>query len=279
VASQTRRSVAHKPRRDFTGRRRGPRSQAEPKGSLRARGYARFQPDLGPADRVALTEIQTAIADLPKDPYAVAGRFRWLGKGVVLRGDDIVHWVPDELDANGSAVSTYVQESLNPEFPGVKRQFAALPPHLKANSLLAGQVLRDLDMTFWSNRDLERHLLVHVHVISLRVTKPGEEAKPSPPCLHRDGEPFTFVHLIKRENVAGGINALAPPECEGCRPEEIRDKLIAQFELTAPFESYGVVDSMVSHHVDGVRQADATMAAERAVVLIDFTPLAPQLVP
>lgn len=247
--------------------------------AMKSQGYVVFKPTLDSTEVEALEQLRSQLSMLPKDPHAASGRYRWLGKAVLLRGEDIVHWVPDEFDSDGNAVCTYVQEMLNPQFPGVLRQFPALPGCVKSNVLLTHQILRDRALTFWEGPDAQRHLHVHVHVIALRVAGASDEARPSPPYLHRDGEPFTFVHLIKRDNVAGGVNALAPPEYAGRLPHQIPGELLAEFELTSAFESYGVVDAMVSHHVGGVRALEAGHPADRSVVLIDFTPLVPQLVP
>src|SRR5690625_7799112 len=92
-----------------------------------------------------------------------------------------------------------------------------------------------------------------------------DKAVSSPDCLHQDGEPFTFAHLIERKNVKGGTNVIGIPEVRGKQPDEVDEKDLHEvFEISKPLESYGVDDSAVSHYVgpeDG--------AAVRSVILIE----------
>ena len=244
------------------------------------KGVIRFTPEL--ADEVDIQhflELQKAIAELPRDPYATGGRHRAMAKGIFVYGEDRPHWIA-ERDHDGKPVATYVQDTtLNPEADGAIRVFEALPQKVQNNPLLLDLIRLDRALTFWPPEDATRHLLVHVHLISLRVETAGEVAEITPPHLHRDGEPFTFVHLLTRRNLAGGVNAIAPPSYAGRRPVEIPDQIISQFELTERLDSYGVVDQMVSHYVEGVRQRVPGETAERGVLLVDFTPLVPRLVP
>ena len=70
----------------------------------------------------------------------------------------------------------------------------------------------------------------------------------SPDVLHQDGEPFTFVHLVRRDNAVGATTAVAIPDVAGKKPEDVDPATIhTQFELLQPLESYGVLASKVAH--------------------------------
>ena len=110
-----------------------------------------------------------------------------------------------------------------------------------------------------------------VHFIKLCVKKEGDRATSSPDCLHQDGEPFTFAHLIERSNVIGGTNAIAIPEAAGNKPEDVdNNDLIEVFEITEPLESYGVYDPKVSHYVSPIKKGNGNQIGVRSVILIDY---------
>src|SRR5699024_4715361 len=83
--------------------------------------------------------------------------------------------------------------------------------------LLREIIMADYHETFWKEEEKIMPIHVGVHFVKLLVTQDGEKAVSSPDCLHQDGEPFTFAHLIKRENVKGGTNAIGIPAVRGSR--------------------------------------------------------------
>ena len=92
--------------------------------------------------------------------------------------------------------------------------------------------------------------------------------------LHQDGEPYTFAHLIYRRDAEGGENVIATPQCAGSIPDDVAaEGILDRFVLHRPLDSYGVKDDLVSHYVAPVTVAAGAVTAERAVLLIDFTPM------
>jgi hypothetical protein len=117
-----------------------------------------------------------------------------------------------------------------------------------------------------------------VHFVMMMVEHDGQLAASSPAHLHQDGEPFTFVHLIVRDNAIGAVNSIAPPKCAGLQPDEVSSALIVtQFELTEILESYGVNDGKVSHHVSALARGPDPGPGRRGVILVDFTPMIPRI--
>jgi hypothetical protein len=189
----------------------------------------------------------------------------------------LLEWMADAKTKDGNPICEFSQGVFNPEFKNEARRLPALAPSAKTNPLLLRLIETDFAQTFWDDRDELLPLAVGVHFIKLMVENPVDEAVSSPPCLHQDGESFTFVHLIERENVEGGVNSIATTAAVDLVPDELaRGMLLDQFQLEAPLDSFGVCDSMVSHHVSSVRRGSAPRPGKRSVILVDFTPMIPR---
>ncbi|MEU5427904.1 2OG-Fe dioxygenase family protein [Streptomyces olivoreticuli] len=224
-------------------------------------------------------EIRRSFADLPADPYdEAANRFRQYGSAVLLPWERSLTWLPADPGPGTGRASEYYQGDHNPEYAGMRRHFGDIATHVRENPLLRKIILFDADRTLWLKHFGNVPLRVGVHFIKLSVDNPGDVAVPSPDVLHQDGEPFTFVHLISRDNVTGGVNVIAPPRCAGLRPEEVsRGLLQAEFTLEDPLDSFAIHDPRVSHYVSPVRRGDRPRRGERDVVLVDFTPYVTQI--
>jgi len=174
--------------------------------------------------------------------------------------------------------SEYYQSDYNPEYVSRVRHFMPFEDELKHDPFLNHIVWQDFDLTlgFWNEAQMIRPFVVGVHLVKLLVTNAGDRAVSSPDILHQDGEPFTFVHLVKRDNAVGARTTVATPEAAGNMPEDVDQAIIhAQFELSLPLESYGVLDSKVSHYVSALERGPEDRPAVRAALLTDFTPLVP----
>lgn len=248
--------------------------------SLFDHGFARY--DLAkilnvPEDDEWLRQLQDAFANLPPDPYLVGGsRYRRYARAVLLPWSTRLEWIPPIPDPIYGWTVEYYQGQFNPEFPGVVRAFPSITEEARNNPLLARLIQFDLTQTFWAGHERFLPLHVGIHFVQLAVHHEDEFAVSSPDCLHQDGERFTFAHCIVRRNVRGGVNTIARPEWADHKPQEIPARAtLAQFELTTPLDSYAVHDPQVSHYVGAIRKANGTLAGERGVILIDFTPMAP----
>lgn len=217
-----------------------------------------------------------AASQLPPDPYDSSRcRHRRYGRGMLLPWRREFHWMPEPEPA---LTSSYYQGRYNPEFPGAVREWPTLPERVRSNELLQRIVMFDYDQTTWSALDASWPIYVGVHLVALRVDSTTSEAVASPNLFHQDGEPYSFVHLLYRRNILGGINIVAPPRCRGSQPAHVpAPERLAEFALLEPLESYGVADDQVSHYFGPVRHGATAGVGERAVIFVDLVPMRHQI--
>lgn len=251
--------------------------------SLRSHGYCRFTvDDIAPPELSAggIARLQSAVASLPMDPHAPsANRYRRYSNAILMPWCRKLEWLPNGQGPDGPYTEYYQEAQFNPEFPAVVRQMPPLAEELKADPFLHALLWHDFDLTFWSDTQLMRPFVAGVHFVKMQAANAGDKATSSPNHLHQDGEPFTFVHLVVRDNAVGARTVVADPGCVPHMPEDVdRSRIMAEFELLQPMESYGVHDVSVSHYVSGVSRGPADRAGIRAAILTDFTPLVPAAV-
>ncbi|MGL4009951.1 2OG-Fe dioxygenase family protein [Staphylococcus cohnii] len=242
--------------------------------NLKKNGYARYDlmEDLN-YDGIEkdYNEILEYFSDLPEDDYASnLNRYRRYSRAIMLPGTEEIFWLPT-VNRGGSEYSAYFQGKFNPEHPGAYREFNSIEEKIRSNKLLNEIIKANFNETFWNEEDKILPIHVGVHFVKLYVENEGDKAVSSPDCLHQDGEPFTFAHLIERENVIGGTNAIAIPEAAGNKPEDTdENNIIEVFEIEKPLESYGVYDPDVSHYVSPVEKGAKEGTGVRSVILIDY---------
>jgi hypothetical protein len=250
-------------------------------GVLREAGFDHYQlhpTDLGDASGRFLEQIGEEFDRLPRDPYGgdTDNRFRSYARGVVLPWERKLTWLPTATDAQGKPTTEYYQGKYNPEFANQKRALRALSDDIKHSPFLHRLIWMDFDLTFWPAPYRAIPLLLGVSFIKMGVDAEHRRAFSTPDSFHQDGEVFTFAHLIKREHVTGGVNAIAKPACAGKHLTEIgSDELLATFELCRPLETYAIFDPLVSHYVTPIELAPGEDRGERSIMLIDFTPYIP----
>jgi hypothetical protein len=100
---------------------------------------------------------------------------------------------------------------------------------------------------------------IQVHQFRIEA-RPGEEGRPTPEGLHRDGVDYVLVLLVNRQNIASGVTTIY--SLEG-RP-------LGQFTLTDPFDAALVDDTRVAHGVTAVEPVDPSLPAYRDVLVVTF---------
>ncbi|MDQ0300003.1 hypothetical protein J2S78_002450 [Salibacterium salarium] len=220
-----------------------------------------------------LKKLTNAFDYLPADEYAPdLNRYRRYARAVIMPGTHEIKWLP-ETKIDGKNYYEYFQGSFNPEYMGEYRRFPALTKESMQNKLLEEIIRFDFRETFWMREDALMPFHAGIHFVKLLVENEGDVAVSSPNNLHQDGEPFTFAHLIRRNNIKGAMNAISTPEHRGKMPEEVPDsEITTSFYLEDPLESYSVYDPLVTHYVGEVEKGNQAGIGERSAILIDFQP-------
>jgi hypothetical protein len=250
---------------------------------LRKDGYARFVIDdefVGFPVHKLHAALLEASGDLPLDRHCGEGnRYRRFSQYLLLPWKRWMSPLPMNCDPlDGEYVEFFQEESLNPGDGGIRRRFAPISESLRNDPSVAALILADLSVLspWWHN--VGQPMLVGAHIIK-HVATSGRPAASSPDLFHRDGQPFTFVHLIDRQGINGGVNFIAPAFYANRTLEKIpSEDILAQFTLKAPLESYVVKDAQVAHYVDAVIVREGRDKGWRTALLIDFTPYEPRLV-
>lgn len=205
----------------------------------------------------AFKHFKEESLDLPLDQYAPdRTRYRRHSRFVQLPWDGYLTHRP---------VHGYYQDkALNPVNGGVVRKFADLSPTMRQNEFLLQLIQFDLEHLPFAENDLQYPLDVGVHVIKI-VARPGKPGVSSPNCLHKDGEPYTAIHLLSREDITGGESLVA----------DNTKRSLFEVTLQDTLDSLIVRDSDVYHHVNPINVLPDREEGFRVVLLIDFTPMKP----
>jgi hypothetical protein len=219
-------------------------------------GFARFVPAIPESLKGACAEMANAFTQLALDPNDPnKARRRRYQKFIYIP------WSKQLL----VRPITYYQQApgFNPQDGDRRRHFEGLG-NLIENELLTRLTIELFDALPVDGDYVTTTWDVGVHLIRMEA-RPGVPAVASPNRLHKDGEPFTAIVLVQRENVAGGTTIIAA--------DGNGDKVLAKFTLTESFETAIVRDAAVWHHVTPVEVAKNSGLGVRDVVLIEFSPM------
>ncbi len=208
----------------------------------------------------ALSDLEAAYERLPLDRYCSQRNRRRRHSRFVL--------LPWEPHISHRPMSAYFQKrDLNPDHGGMVRKFEDLEPDTVHSPFLLALLDFDFMSAPFSAEDLSCPFDVGVHLVRVEAS-PGMPGTSSPDCLHKDGEPFTFIHLIRRFQVVGGKNIIADND----------KKFLAEVTLSHRLETIAVSDRDVYHQVEKIETQPGAARGFRDVLLIDFTPMKPDLV-
>ena len=101
------------------------------------------------------------------------------------------------------------------------------------------------------------HVEIHQFRIEARV---GQEGRPTPEGMHRDGVDWVLVLMVRRENVASGETTIY----------DLVKRPLGSFTLTSPLDSALVDDSRVYHGVTSVVPLDPARPSYRDVLVVTF---------
>lgn len=213
----------------------------------------------------------------PLDPYCPEEfRQRYFHKGFVLEGE----FLRDQAridETTGRRLVPFDQGDANPDFVGEIRLMPAIPERIWSNRAyraLHGRCLRmacdALDLPAATPLAWESHVI--------RLTaKPGKPAVATPDVIHFDdptNRMVTFIIIIERHGVVGGVNLIAARRCAGMASAAVpAEDLYFQGTIERSFDGYGFIDSDVSHYVSGIHVAPGAESGARTILIFDFVKL------
>ena len=101
----------------------------------------------------------------------------------------------------------------------------------------------------------------HVELHQFRIeARAGQDGKPTPEGLHRDGVDWVIVLLVRRENVASGVTSI----------HDLQRRKLGVFTLTTPMECALVDDGRVFHGVTPIEPIEPGSPAYRDVLVATF---------
>jgi hypothetical protein len=101
----------------------------------------------------------------------------------------------------------------------------------------------------------------HVEVHQFRIEAgTGQEARPTPEGMHRDGVDYVLVLLVSRTNIISGVTSV----------HDLTGRELGEFTLTQPFDAALVDDGRVMHGVTPVEPLDPSLPGYRDVLVVTF---------
>jgi hypothetical protein len=188
--------------------------------------------------------------DLRVDTYmADGGRYRRRRHAVYLAGETVDR-APHQPH--------YQALDYNPLNGGIARWFEPIAPDV-ADGPTMRTILTFCRSLFDSVAPATRRWRAEVHQFRIEA-RAGEEGRPTPEGLHRDGVDYVLVLLVQRQNIASGTTTI-----HGRHGEQLGD-----FTLIEPFDAALLDDRRVRHGVTPVRALDPAAPAHRDVLVVTF---------
>ena len=174
---------------------------------------------------------------------------------------------------HGVAAQPIVREPHQPHFQavdynplngGIERWFEPIEPEIGAGptmtTILAfcGGLFDALYRAATSPHD-ETSWHIEAHQFRIEARR-GEEGRPTPEGLHRDGVDYVLVLLVSRENIASGVTSI----------HALDGRSLGQFTLIDPLDAALVDDARVAHGVTPVEPLDPATPAHRDVLVVTF---------
>jgi hypothetical protein len=101
----------------------------------------------------------------------------------------------------------------------------------------------------------------HIEAHQFRIeARSGEQGRPTPEGLHRDGVDYVLVLLVSRQNIASGVTTI----------HSLDGQQLGHFTLTHPFDAALLDDTRVAHGVTPVEPLEPGAPAHRDVLVVTF---------
>ena len=146
----------------------------------------------------------------------------------------------------------------NPLHGGIARWFAPIGPEIGEGASLH-TVLAFCRTLFGALAPTIRAWRIEVHQFRIEA-RSGEQGRPTPEGLHRDGVDFVLVLLVNRRNIASGMTTI----------HALDGRRLGHFTLTDPLDAALVDDTRVAHGVTPVEALIPEQPACRDVLVVTF---------
>ncbi len=101
----------------------------------------------------------------------------------------------------------------------------------------------------------------HVEIHQFRIeARPGQEGRPTPEGMHRDGVDWVLVLLVSRVNVQSGETSI----------HDLAKQPLGSFTLTEPLDAAFTDDNRVFHGVTPIEPLDSAQPGHRDVLVVTF---------
>jgi hypothetical protein len=152
----------------------------------------------------------------------------------------------------------YQALAYNPLHGGIERWFEPIAPEVGAgDSLLT--ILEFCRSLFSGLAPSIEKWRIQVHQFRIEA-RGGEQGRPTPEGLHRDGVDYVLVLLIARRNIARGVTGI----------HALDGAPLGHFTLAEPMDAAIVDDERVAHGVTPVEAVVANEPAYRDVLVVTF---------
>ena len=101
----------------------------------------------------------------------------------------------------------------------------------------------------------------HIEIHQFRIeARRGQDGRPTPEGMHRDGVDYVLVLLVNRRNIASGVTSV----------HDLAGKTLGEFTLTQPFDAPLVDDSRVMQGLTPVEPLDPAETGYPDVLVVTF---------
>jgi hypothetical protein len=152
----------------------------------------------------------------------------------------------------------YQAVDYNPLNGGVARWFEPITPEIGSGASLHA-ILLFCRTLFGALAPLTHTWRIEVHQFRIEA-RAGEEGRPTPEGLHRDGVDYVLVLLVNRRNIASGTTTI----------HALDGRALGSFTLTQPLDAALLEDARVAHGVTPVTPTDPASPAYRDVLVVTF---------
>ena len=188
--------------------------------------------------------------DLGPDTYmADGGQYRKRRHAVyAVNADEVVR---------RPAQPHYQSRDYNTLNGGIERWFEPVTPRIGSGSTMTTILTFCHGLFGRLSPDHPWHVEVHQFRIEARS---GQEGRPTPEGMHRDGVDYVLVLLVNRTNIASGVTSV----------HDLTRRALGDFTLTTPLDAALVDDARVMHGVTPVEPLDPAEPGFRDVLVVTF---------